>query len=120
MPVEATVIARVWRGEPAVMVDSGGGDGGDLVGAAETITPARNAFSVSADAHTGISTRSVGLMTDNPAKRDGRAAYGIEIIERVAVPPRVTTDNAHYSATKRKRLDHMLPEFAPARSEASR
>src|SRR5882762_3356345 len=33
------------------------------------------------------------LMTNNPAKYTGLTGYGLEIVERILVVPRVTTDN---------------------------
>jgi 3,4-dihydroxy 2-butanone 4-phosphate synthase/GTP cyclohydrolase II len=46
------------------------------------------------------------LMTNNPAKYAGLAGYGLEIVERIPVPPRVTDHNHRYLATKRDRMGH--------------
>jgi 3,4-dihydroxy 2-butanone 4-phosphate synthase/GTP cyclohydrolase II len=50
------------------------------------------------------------LMTNNPAKYGGLDGYGLEIVERVPLPPRVTSDNLRYLRTKRDRLGHLLPD----------
>jgi len=47
-------------------------------------------------------------MTNNPAKYDGLEGYGLEIVERVPLPPRVTRHNVTYLETKRLRLGHRL------------
>jgi 3,4-dihydroxy 2-butanone 4-phosphate synthase / GTP cyclohydrolase II len=49
------------------------------------------------------------LMTNNPAKFEGLQGYGLEIVERIAIPPRTTADNLQYLRTKRDRLGHLLP-----------
>jgi 3,4-dihydroxy 2-butanone 4-phosphate synthase/GTP cyclohydrolase II len=51
----------------------------------------------------------VRLMTNNPAKFRGLAGYGLEIVERVSLPPRATADNIAYLRAKRDRLGHLLP-----------
>jgi 3,4-dihydroxy 2-butanone 4-phosphate synthase/GTP cyclohydrolase II len=50
------------------------------------------------------------LMTNNPAKYRGLSGYGLEITERVALPPITTKDNLRYLDTKRTRLGHLLPD----------
>jgi 3,4-dihydroxy 2-butanone 4-phosphate synthase/GTP cyclohydrolase II len=52
----------------------------------------------------------IRLMTNNPAKYEGLDGYGIEIVERISLPTRVTADNARYLATKRRRMGHLIPE----------
>lgn len=52
------------------------------------------------------------LITNNPAKRAGLEAYGLEVVERV---PIVTTPNQHnvrYLDTKRERMGHLLEATA--------
>jgi 3,4-dihydroxy 2-butanone 4-phosphate synthase/GTP cyclohydrolase II len=71
-----------------------------------------------------LGVTSIRLMTNNPAKYQGLASYGITITERV--PARVTPNrhNAGYLRTKAARLDHLLaadpdeaqPLGAPERS----
>jgi 3,4-dihydroxy 2-butanone 4-phosphate synthase/GTP cyclohydrolase II len=48
------------------------------------------------------------LMTNNPAKYAGLNGYGLEIVEQVAMPLRVTTDNVGYLRTKRARMGHLF------------
>jgi 3,4-dihydroxy 2-butanone 4-phosphate synthase / GTP cyclohydrolase II len=51
------------------------------------------------------------LITNNPAKRRGLDRYGLEVVERVSLPPRTTSDNLAYLRAKRERLGHLLPEL---------
>ncbi|SDS85714.1 bifunctional 3,4-dihydroxy-2-butanone-4-phosphate synthase/GTP cyclohydrolase II [Actinopolymorpha singaporensis] len=52
------------------------------------------------------------LLTNNPAKRAGLEAYGLTVTATtpLTIPP--NGDNAHYLATKRDRLGHILPAEA--------
>ncbi|GIW19192.1 MAG: riboflavin biosynthesis protein RibBA [Tepidiforma sp.] len=55
-----------------------------------------------------IGVSKMRLITNNPAKRAGLEAYGLEVVERV---PIVTTPNPHnirYLETKRQRMGHLL------------
>ncbi len=55
-----------------------------------------------------IGVSKMRLITNNPAKRAGLEAYGLEVVERV---PIVTTPNPHnirYLETKRARMGHLL------------
>lgn len=56
----------------------------------------------------GLGVKRVALMTNNPAKHDGLASYGLEIARRVPLeaPPR--TENLDYLRTKQQRLGHLL------------
>ncbi|TWS18234.1 bifunctional 3,4-dihydroxy-2-butanone-4-phosphate synthase/GTP cyclohydrolase II [Tsukamurella asaccharolytica] len=51
---------------------------------------------------------SMRLLTNNPAKRVGLDGYGLQITERVAMPPRANAENIHYLRTKRDRMGHDL------------
>jgi 3,4-dihydroxy 2-butanone 4-phosphate synthase/GTP cyclohydrolase II len=51
------------------------------------------------------------LMTNNPAKCSELERFGLEIAERVALPPRPTSHNIAYLATKRRRMGHLLPDL---------
>jgi 3,4-dihydroxy 2-butanone 4-phosphate synthase/GTP cyclohydrolase II len=55
----------------------------------------------------GLST--IRLMTNNPRKVVGLDAYGLRIVERVALAVRATAENAAYLAAKREHLGHLLP-----------
>lgn len=50
------------------------------------------------------------LMTNNPAKYTGLTGYGIEIVERLGITPKVTAANLRYLTAKRDRLGHHLPD----------
>ena len=50
----------------------------------------------------------VRLMTNNLARCRGLEGFGLEIVERVALPPRRTEHNVAYLATKRARMGHLL------------
>ncbi|MGD9734292.1 MAG: bifunctional 3,4-dihydroxy-2-butanone-4-phosphate synthase/GTP cyclohydrolase II [Solirubrobacterales bacterium] len=56
-----------------------------------------------------LGVRAVRLMTNNPAKYEGLDGFGLEIVERVPLQPRVTAGNARYLETKRARLGHLIP-----------
>ncbi len=58
----------------------------------------------------GITT--MRLLTNNPAKRVGLEGYGLEIVERVALPAHPTPENLRYLQTKRDRMGHDLPGLA--------
>lgn len=51
----------------------------------------------------------VRLLSNNPAKVAALTALGVEVVERVPLPPSVTSDNLHYLRTKRDRMGHDLP-----------
>ena len=51
---------------------------------------------------------SVEVLTNNPAKCAGLAAYGVRITGRVPLPPTPTPENLRYLRTKRARLGHLL------------
>jgi len=48
------------------------------------------------------------LMTNNPAKCEDLDTYGIDVVDRVALPPRPTPENITYLETKRRRMGHLL------------
>lgn len=48
------------------------------------------------------------LMTNNPRKIVGLEGYGLEIVDRVALPSCKNEYNERYLATKRDKLNHML------------
>ena len=58
------------------------------------------------------------LITNNPAKSQALADYGIETVERVALPVRQTPENLRYLTTKRQRMGHLLPRTSMTLSEA--
>lgn len=56
-----------------------------------------------------LGVRTMRLLTNNPDKRAGLEGYGLEILERVRLPVRVTSENLRYLTTKRDRMGHDLP-----------
>jgi 3,4-dihydroxy 2-butanone 4-phosphate synthase/GTP cyclohydrolase II len=57
-----------------------------------------------------LGVKRMRLMTNNPTKYEGLQGYGLEIVERLHVPPRTNPDNLRYLQTKRERLGHLLPD----------
>jgi 3,4-dihydroxy 2-butanone 4-phosphate synthase/GTP cyclohydrolase II len=49
------------------------------------------------------------LITNNPAKYYGLRGFGLEVVDRVAVPPHATPENLGYLRAKRDRMSHLLP-----------
>ncbi len=54
----------------------------------------------------GITT--MRLMTNNPAKYGGLEGFGLDIVERVNIPPHANPENIEYLRTKRERMGHLL------------
>ncbi|MBF0310907.1 MAG: bifunctional 3,4-dihydroxy-2-butanone-4-phosphate synthase/GTP cyclohydrolase II [Magnetococcales bacterium] len=52
------------------------------------------------------------ILTNNPRKIVGLEGYGLEVMERVAIEMRPRENNAHYLATKRAKLGHLLQGVA--------
>ncbi len=58
--------------------------------------------------HLGV--RAVRLLTNNPAKTEGLEAYGVPVVERMALTPHPNDHNIAYLRTKRERMGHDLPD----------
>jgi GTP cyclohydrolase II len=56
-----------------------------------------------------LGVRAVILLTNNPAKIEGLADHGIEVVERAPMMIMPNTDNRQYLRTKRDRMGHLLP-----------
>jgi 3,4-dihydroxy 2-butanone 4-phosphate synthase/GTP cyclohydrolase II len=56
-----------------------------------------------------LGVRSVVLLTNNPEKVAALRALGVDVRARVASIVPVTAHNAAYLATKRERMNHLLP-----------
>lgn len=65
-------------------------------------------YGVGAQILVALGVTKMRLMTNNPAKYAGLTGFGLEIVERVASHPTVTTDNLRYLSTKRSRMGHLL------------
>lgn len=48
------------------------------------------------------------LITNNPKKIIGLEGYGLEVVDRVALPPSLNKYNEKYLKTKRDKMNHML------------
>ena len=55
-----------------------------------------------------IGVKKMRLITNNPAKRAGLEAFGLEVIERVALETEPNQYNIRYLDTKRRRMGHLL------------
>lgn len=58
-----------------------------------------------------LGVRKMRLMTNNPIKRIGMQAYGLEVVENVALEIKPNQHNAFYMKTKRDRMGHDLNVF---------
>jgi 3,4-dihydroxy 2-butanone 4-phosphate synthase/GTP cyclohydrolase II len=65
-------------------------------------------YSTGAQMLADLGIRSLRLLTNNPAKVRGLAAFGITVTGRVPLPVTVTPDNLRYLTAKRDRLGHQL------------
>jgi 3,4-dihydroxy 2-butanone 4-phosphate synthase/GTP cyclohydrolase II len=64
-----------------------------------------------------LGVRKMRLLTNNPRKRAGLEAYGLEVVERVALETQPNPHNVRYLTTKRKRMGHLLEGVDGAASE---
>ncbi|GAA4686786.1 bifunctional 3,4-dihydroxy-2-butanone-4-phosphate synthase/GTP cyclohydrolase II [Phytohabitans rumicis] len=55
-----------------------------------------------------LGVRSMRLLTNNPAKRDGLSGYGMRIVGREALHIRPHPENVRYLRTKRDRMGHLI------------
>ena len=65
-------------------------------------------YGVAARILRALGVRRARLLTNNPAKCRALARDGIDIVERVPLPPRPTGDNVRYLRTKQRRMGHLL------------
>jgi 3,4-dihydroxy 2-butanone 4-phosphate synthase/GTP cyclohydrolase II len=65
-------------------------------------------YSAGAQMLNDLGVRSVRLLTNNPAKVSGLTSCGVDVTERLPLPPAVTPYNLRYLTTKRDRLGHDL------------
>jgi 3,4-dihydroxy 2-butanone 4-phosphate synthase/GTP cyclohydrolase II len=66
-------------------------------------------YGIGAQILADLGVASLRLITNNPAKYDGLAGYGLQITERVPLVVTATPQNARYLDTKRRRMGHLLP-----------
>jgi 3,4-dihydroxy 2-butanone 4-phosphate synthase / GTP cyclohydrolase II len=68
-------------------------------------------YSAGAQMLADLGVRSVRLLTNNPAKVTGLTSCGVDVTERVPLPPAVTVHNLRYLMTKRDRMGHELRDL---------
>jgi len=66
-----------------------------------------------------LGVRKMRLITNNPAKRAGLEAYGLEVVERVAIITEPNQFNVRYLDTKRLRMGHLLDGLEAMGAEGS-
>jgi 3,4-dihydroxy 2-butanone 4-phosphate synthase / GTP cyclohydrolase II len=66
-------------------------------------------YSLGAQLLADLGIRKIRLMTNNPAKRAGLQGYGLEIVEYVPIIAKAEEHREKYLATKRDKMDHILP-----------
>jgi 3,4-dihydroxy 2-butanone 4-phosphate synthase/GTP cyclohydrolase II len=67
-------------------------------------------YGIGAQILSDLGAHKVRLITNNPSKRVGLEAYGIEIIERVPMAIQANRYNIEYLRTKRLRMGHLFSE----------
>jgi 3,4-dihydroxy 2-butanone 4-phosphate synthase/GTP cyclohydrolase II len=77
-------------------------------------------YGIGAQILADLGVRTVRLITNNPAKYGGLAGFGLDVVERVALEPRVTRENVRYLTAKRDRLGHLLGRLDPGEASAGR
>ena len=84
--------------------------GKDTVEANELLgfAPDPRDYGVGAQILADLGLRRIRLLTNNPAKRVGLEAYGIEVVSRVPIEVAPNPENYQYLATKRHKLGHLL------------
>jgi 3,4-dihydroxy 2-butanone 4-phosphate synthase/GTP cyclohydrolase II len=65
-------------------------------------------YGVGAQILVDLGLRRIRILTNNPRKLVGVAAYGLEVIERVPIQVPVHEKNQNYLKTKRDKLGHLL------------
>jgi 3,4-dihydroxy 2-butanone 4-phosphate synthase / GTP cyclohydrolase II len=75
-------------------------------------------YSTGAQMLTDLGVYSLRLLTNNPAKIDGLAGFGVTVTGRVSLPSLPTAHNLRYLTAKRDRLGHQIDNL-PATGEVS-
>ena len=73
--------------------------------------PDERDYGVGAQILREVGVSKMRLMTNNPVKRIGLEAYGLEIVENVAIEIKPNEINKFYMETKKKRMGHDLSEI---------
>ena len=66
-------------------------------------------YSLGAQLLADLGIHKIKLMTNNPSKRAGLQGYGLEIVEFVPIIAEPDEHRTKYMATKRDKMEHMLP-----------
>lgn len=74
--------------------------------------PDERDYGVGAQILVDLGLSKLRLMTNNPSKRVGLEAYGLEIVERVPIEVAPNPMNARYLSTKREKMGHLLDALA--------
>ena len=67
-------------------------------------------YGIGAQILSELGIEKVKLITNNPSKRVGLEAYGIEIVDRVPVAIQVNKHNVSYMRTKQEKMGHLFHE----------
>src|SRR6266446_3228786 len=65
-------------------------------------------YGIGAQILVDLGVKNLRLLTNNPKKRVGLEAYGLQIVERIPVETPATPDNHRYLSTKRDKLGHLF------------
>jgi len=65
-------------------------------------------YGIGAQVLVDLGVKNLRLLTNNPKKRVGLEAYGLQIVERIPVETPPTPDNHRYLSTKRDKLGHLF------------
>ena len=65
-------------------------------------------YGIGAQILVNLGVKKMRLMTNNPRKIVGLAAYGLEVVERVPIEVAPNESNVRYLSTKKDKLGHML------------
>lgn len=71
-------------------------------------------YGVAAQILRDLGVGTVHLMTNNPDKVASLRGDGVDVAQRVPLPPRATAENVAYLQAKRDRLGHHVDQLAPA------
>lgn len=65
-------------------------------------------YGIGAQMLVDLGVTNMRLLTNNPAKYGGLEGFGLNIVERVQIPPAINPENINYLRTKRERMGHLL------------
>lgn len=69
-------------------------------------------YGIGAQILVDLGVKKIRLMTNNPAKYRGLSGFGLEVVDRISIPPRVTLENVAYLRTKQARMGHLFPDMS--------